>query len=202
MVENGGNVVGKQAQLDKQYDKQLPFLNDLKSRINGLQIDETRFTDDLMQKKPSNLMKSSPVYSSHLNYNLQSHLQPKLHANQLSASHLNNKTSPRKHSNNHNLVNFSPLNNHLNQTSLYFNPQKSLQSLPSITQHQAPSINNLKTLHSYPPTVGNHHLLNSSNIYCSIGRPTHHLKSSSSSNVLYNSGAQPLIILPKAKRKK
>lgn len=167
---------------NKRPEKQLPYLNDLKSRINGLQIDETRFNDELMQKKPiSNLMKSSSVHKSQFNY-----LKPQL-TNQLSTSHTTtNNRNLKKQLTNKNYPNLNPIS-HFNNSSLYFNPQQQLNNLNNI------------------------HFLNSSNIYCSIERSNPHFNPlQSAGNILHKNNVQsnnvhniqPLIILPTAKRKK
>lgn len=212
----------------RQHDGQLPFLNDLKSRIG--EISETRFhesangrtnSDELMQRKPpSNLMKSSSVCQSSETGQLGHFIQPgQLNPNesvmgQLSNGHLlkESRKAPRKESRRESRngkknspiksgnqpTNFGhfgnqvALNNHLNlnghlstpgaSTALYFGGPP--QPITTTNYGNQVALNNL----AYPLNY-----LNSSNLYCSIGRP--------SNAHLYNSVQQPLIVLPKARKK-
>lgn len=208
--ESHDSLEGRKRLLEPQPSKQLPYLNDLKSRFSQMQINETRIddlrnaalsnNDELMQKKASsNLLKSSALYSSHQFSQL-----PKLLPNQLPITHLRNSNSKcskpaKKKTQTANSISPNkayrsashPINqlaqNSLNQlngttSGLYFNNQSN-QTFKNYKNY-----NQL----TYPSNYSNN--LNAiSNIYCSIG----------ASN-LYNTKPvqQPLIILPKTKRKK
>jgi len=197
--ENRDSLLRKQNELQR-----LPYLNDLKTRFTELQINETnlneirtnerydeiinqdqRNNEELMQKKPSNLMKSTTAIYSH-QFSQLPHLLP----NQITNSNKHTVKRPLVNSNNRihttqlsTPINHLTINKPLNSsTSLYFNSQPSTQ----IANYK-----NYNQSISYPP--GNY--LNASNIY-SLGQATN--------GHLYNTNTvqQPLIILPKTKRKK
>lgn len=256
------NTVLQQQQSTQNH--QLPYLNDLKSRIssrtNEKQVNENRFektmnnqkrsinlrlndlneetridglsnnelrnselknNDEFIQKRPSNLMKSSSVYSFHqFNSQMKQTNQTMINKNQLKNSKSNNNQkyqtvncTPKQSTNNKKISKNLNSINHLNDLSTLhlFNPSTQMKNLKNIK-----NLNQSITT-GYPPTSsnksatrltvsnGNYLTQNnvSNNIFCPIIIPT-----TTTSNHLYNT-VQPLIILPdcvsnlsKSKRKK
>lgn len=185
LLENKNNTANK-----RRFEGELPYSNVSNGlKPNEIQINETRFNesfqmnDELIQKKPSDLMKSSV-------YNYQS---AKL-ANQLGTSHqfVNIKSSKNMKTNkihlNHHSINMKNLNSNGNVNHHLTNPHQNIQTALYFNNQNQQII-------AYPTNY--HHLnnLTSSNLYCTIGRPQ---------TALYNNTTaiqQPLIILPKTRKK-
>ena len=186
----------------KRFETQLPYLNDLKSRIS--ETHETKFNDSSKydelalqqqsQNKSSNLLKSSPTY---LTNQILNPISNQLIASQLSSHNKNNKNFKNKM----NKQNFKTYMNHVNSqpplktnychlsntpSTLYFNNH--LNQPPPQPHQQQQLTNHLNNI-TYP----------TGNFLNTIARP--------SQSIFFNTAqpvhsVQPLIILPKAKRKK